>query len=362
VSGRVRVGLVGCGEIAAVHAADYYLRDDALAGVVAVADARGELASAMAARCGLPEADAHESVEALLARGDVDVLDVCAPPAAHAAIIRAGVEAGVAVLCEKPLALEYQEVADAVRLAAVRGVAVGVMQNYRWRPEYRLARDMLAGGGLGAVTLASIRGLFHWYGGRPYRLAAERMMFMEMGVHYVDLLQYLIGSDVVSVHAEMGRSAQAPNRGDTFGSATLRYANGAVGHVLVSGECQGRTAYWGGRAIVQAEQATLYINEPEDGTLHGYGPVLGGELRHRFAPEHYTPYTQITFARPLDDCYRTWIDTGTFPVSGAENLKVLATVLACYASAEAHRTVALSEITDAGPGLEPAARRETVNG
>jgi predicted dehydrogenase len=77
-----------------------------------------------------------------------------------------------------------------------------------------------------------------------------------------------------------------------------------------------------------------------------YGPFVGGGLVQRFDEARYLPTGQVSFTRPLHDYYGSLIETGHFPVTGAENLHVLATVLACYASAEAHEPVPISTITN----------------
>lgn len=350
MTGRLRVGLIGCGGIARAHVADYYHRDTALGTVTAVADPDQAAASSMGASCGLTRGRIFGSAGDLLSDGQVDLLDVCTPPGQHAEVIMMAVESGTPVICEKPLATDYATAEAAIQRGVERGVHVGVMQNYRWRPEYAAAHALTATGRIGEISLASITGLFHWYGGAPYRLNAERMMFLEMGYHYVDLIRYLIGSEITNVYATVERSKSAPARGDTYGIAVLKFRSGATGHILISGECQGRRTYWGGRAAIQAEEGNIYLNDPEPGTLTAYSSRLGGLVSRRFPDSAYSMSGNVLFGAPLDEYLRAATEEREFPVTGSDNLHVLEAVLACYDSAEQDRPVSLGGTKDGTDG------------
>lgn len=95
----VRVGLVGCGFVAALHMQAYKRVYGVDAKVTAVA-ARGDHVLEFARTHRIPAA--HRDFQALLADGDIDVIDICTPPALHGPMIVAAVQAGKHVICEKP--------------------------------------------------------------------------------------------------------------------------------------------------------------------------------------------------------------------------------------------------------------------
>src|SRR5215470_16769021 len=95
----VRVGLVGCGFAAELHMQGYRRVYGIDAKVTAVA-ARGDPVLAFARKHGIPAA--HRDFRALLADRDIDVIDICTPPALHGPMIVAAVQAGKHVICEKP--------------------------------------------------------------------------------------------------------------------------------------------------------------------------------------------------------------------------------------------------------------------
>lgn len=97
----------------------------------------------------------YESVEtdwkALIARTDIDAIDICTPNDTHAEIAIAAAAAGKMILCEKPLArnlLESQRMVDAIEKA---GVANTVWYNYRRLPAVTLAHQIIASGKLGKI-------------------------------------------------------------------------------------------------------------------------------------------------------------------------------------------------------------------
>lgn len=98
---KVRVGLVGCGFAAELHMNAYKRVYGVDAAVTAVA-ARGDQVVDFARRHGIPTT--VRDFRALLADKEIDVIDICTPPAAHAAMIVAAMNAGKHVICEKPFA------------------------------------------------------------------------------------------------------------------------------------------------------------------------------------------------------------------------------------------------------------------
>ena len=270
----LRVGMIGTGGIARTHATDYYSKSPAEAQLVAIAEPDAAARERFADLFGVRQtfADAAD----LLALGEIDVVDICTPPEPRPHLIRAAARAGKHVLCEKPLALDYAECAAAIEVAERAGVQVGVMQNYRWRPEYIDAAALIANGRLGRPFMATLQALYHWHGGKNYRREAERMLMLEVGYHYVDLLRFVLGSDVTRVYAAAGRPSNALARGDTFAALILHFENGAIGSIVNSGECQGATVNWGGSAVIQAEEGTVYINHERPLTLEVYSSGGGG--------------------------------------------------------------------------------------
>ena len=178
----------------------------------------------MAAICGrdeaATEAAAHRlgwaAVEtdwrSLIARDDVDLVDICTPGATHAPIAIAALQAGKHVLCEKPLANTVAEAEDMVRAAEAAPHLVAMVGfNYRRIPAMALARQLVAAGTLGPLRQVRAVYLQDWLAdpGAPmaWRLRREEAgsgALGDLGAHIVDLVQYLTGERLVEVS---GRAA-----------------------------------------------------------------------------------------------------------------------------------------------------------
>ena len=148
---------------------------------------------------------------AVVARDDVDLVDICTPGSSHAEIAIAALEAGKHVLCEKPLANTVDEAAAMVAAASAassRGVRSMVAFNYRRVPAIELARRLIADGRLGDVRHVRACYLQDWIADASvpmsWRLRAEEAgsgSLGDIGSHIVDLAQHLTGQSVTGVSA-----------------------------------------------------------------------------------------------------------------------------------------------------------------
>ncbi|MFG3505072.1 Gfo/Idh/MocA family protein [Streptomyces sp. NPDC047821] len=147
----------------------------------------------------------------LVARDDVDVVDICTPGDSHAEIAIAALEAGKHVLCEKPLAntvAEAEAMVAAAERARARGRVAMVGFNYRRVPAMAYARDLIAAGRLGALRHVRVTYLQDWLVDPDFpltwRLEREHAgsgALGDLGAHIVDLAQYLAGEPLVGVSA-----------------------------------------------------------------------------------------------------------------------------------------------------------------
>ena len=142
----LRVGLLGCGFMGKTHAEAW--RKVAAAKIVAVAGIPLSAARELAATCG---ADATDSLPAVVARADVDAIDICLPTPLHEEFAVAALKAGKHVLCEKPLATSLDAADRILTAARAAGKTFMVAQVVRFWPPYKAARDVCVGGAIGKV-------------------------------------------------------------------------------------------------------------------------------------------------------------------------------------------------------------------
>ncbi|MFC9424490.1 MULTISPECIES: Gfo/Idh/MocA family protein [unclassified Streptomyces] len=147
----------------------------------------------------------------LIARDDVQVVDICTPGDSHAEIAIAALEAGKHVLCEKPLAnsvAEAEAMVRAARAARSRGQLAMVGFNYRRVPAVSYARQLIEEGRLGTLRHVRITYLQDWLADPAapltWRLKREHAgsgALGDLGAHIVDLAQFLTGEPLVGVSA-----------------------------------------------------------------------------------------------------------------------------------------------------------------
>ena len=177
----------------------------------ALAGRNSEAARAVAEKFGWKHVETDW--RALVARDDVDVVDVCTPGDTHAEIAVAALEAGKHVLCEKPLAnsvAEAEAMAEAAKAARARGVRSMVGFTYRRVPAIKLARSLVADGRLGEVRHVRAQYLQDWLidpqAPLSWRLDKTRAgsgALGDIGAHIIDLTQYITGERIVGVSAIM---------------------------------------------------------------------------------------------------------------------------------------------------------------
>ena len=204
----LRVGVIGTGAMGRDHVATLH-HDIARARVTAVHDPATELAEEVAGAVG---ARAVTSPGALIEAGDVDAVVVCSPDPTHLELVLQCLDAGVPVLCEKPLADASdgtgQVVATETRLARRRGagrlVQVGFMR--RFDPAYVDLKRALHDGSQGDPVLLHC---VHRNAENATCVTPEAVVGNAM-VHELDLARWLVEDEVVSV------TTRAVRRGGTW--------------------------------------------------------------------------------------------------------------------------------------------------
>lgn len=143
---KVRVGVLGAGAWAQHAHLPGFTRDPRCE-LVAIADPLVDRARAFAAEFGVPHV--YETHEELIARADIDLVDVCTPSATHFDLSMAALEAGKHVLCEKPVAYDFTETRRAAALAASKGLKTKLGFTFRYAPAMRYMKALIDEGFVG---------------------------------------------------------------------------------------------------------------------------------------------------------------------------------------------------------------------
>jgi predicted dehydrogenase len=297
------------------------------------------------------------SYREVLARKDIDVVDICTPGDSHAEIAIAAAQAGKSILCEKPLANSVEE-AEAM-LAAVKkaGVTHMVCHNYRRCPAVALAQQIVAEGQIGEVRHFRGTYLQDWLVNpdfpRVWRLEKAKAGSGALGdilSHTMDLSRYLVGEPVevsallTTFVPERPMPGDAGQRGkvdvDDAAQALVRFASGAVGYYEGSRFAPGRKNY--NRFEINGSRGSLVwdlerMNELEvyieSGPQSGFRTISVTEAEHPYMagwwpPGHIIGY-EHSFVHTVYDFIRAIAD-GKAPrpgfEDGVQNQRVLAAI------------------------------------
>jgi predicted dehydrogenase len=232
-------GIIGCGKIAETHA-------DALATLpesrfLAVCDVDEARARAFAARHNVPHA--YGDLAEMLRTPGLDAVLVCTPHPSHAPCVIAAAEAGIHVMCEKPMSVDLAA-ADAMIAATRRaGVTFGVIFQRRFWPAAQRLRAAIDAGKLGRVILGDCV-VKWWRSAEYYKLDPWRGkwdtegggVLVNQAVHAIDQYLWYMG-EVESVTAFYGTQAHPGVEVEDTAVAALRFKSGALG-VLECSVCQ----------------------------------------------------------------------------------------------------------------------------
>jgi predicted dehydrogenase len=281
-----------------------------------------EAVTAAAAKYGWQSAETDW--RAVIARDDIDIIDVCTPGSSHEEIAVAALNAGKHVICEKPLA---NTVAEAERMAAAAQASSGksmVAFNYRRVPALAYARELVRQGRLGSIFHVRAVYLQDWIIDPEFplvwRLVKEEAgsgALGDLGAHIVDAAQFVTGSQITNVSGELRtfiderplvgethllEATKSAERGKvTVDDAALflaNFDNGAVGTFEATRFASGRK---NGMAIeVNGEKASLRfefesMNElwvhdhTVDGKDAGFRRVMVTESDHPYVEGWWPP-------------------------------------------------------------------------
>ena len=235
-AGELRVAVIGYGLAGRVFHAPLIA---ATPGMRVAAIVTADEGRAAAARADHPGARVVASADELWAApGELDLVVVAAPNRAHAPLARAAIDAGLAVVVDKPLAPTAAEGRELAERARARGVVMSVFHNRRWDGDFLTLRRLLAEGAVGAPARLESR-FERW---RP-EVDASRWrerpgpeegggLLADLGSHLIDQAIVLFGRPV-AVRAELAaRRPGALVDDDCF--VALEHPGGVVSHLSAS--------------------------------------------------------------------------------------------------------------------------------
>jgi myo-inositol 2-dehydrogenase/D-chiro-inositol 1-dehydrogenase len=331
----MRIGLAGVGRIGAFHADT--LRQLPQVGSLVVADADPLRAQQVADKLGVT---AVAGPAELLAAG-LDGLVIAAATDAHAGLILAGVDAGLPVFCEKPVAHDLAGTLAVVARVAAAGVPVQIGFQRRFDAGYAAAREALRAGRLGWLHTVRAGTLDPAPPPAEY-VAASGGLFRDMAVHDFDAIRWVTGREVVEVYAVGGNRGAAyfAAAGDVdTGAALLTLDDGTVAQV--SGTRYNPAGYDVRLELLGSADSVsvglddrLPLRSAEPGVAFPAGPAYPNFME-RFRPAYAAElawFIEVVAGRAASPC------------TVADALAAFRVAEACELSRREHRPVLVSEI------------------
>jgi myo-inositol 2-dehydrogenase/D-chiro-inositol 1-dehydrogenase len=193
----------------------------------------------------------------------IDAVVIVTPTSTHAALIEQAANAGKAIWCEKPIALELEETQRIVELAETKHVPVQLGFMRRFDPGYVEAKRKIEAGALGRIEMFRALSRDTYPPPLSFLLTCGGL-FLDMAVHDLDLARFLVGEvDEVQAWGDVLADDRFREAGDIDTAiALLRFKNGALGTVETSRRCEWgydiRTEVAGskGKVVIEAAQKT----------------------------------------------------------------------------------------------------------
>ncbi len=288
--------------------------------------------------------------EAMLEEVDVDAIDILTTPDTHLDLVALAADRGVSILCQKPLATSLSDAKRIVEIARDRSVRLMVNENFRWRPSFRWAADLMQGGALGRVFYAGFdsrinvtRPAVEWPRGRlftyrPYFLEVDRLIVLENTIHWIDVSRFLFG-EPLAVYCRTQRSSDF-GRGEDTALVALEYPESTV--VIQNA--------WGSYGYAYPAREAEIAIEGTNGTVlisrTGEGVLAKADGSEEPAPYDLTDYYEGSF-RSTQAHFVESLRTGAeFETTGEDNLRTLSLTMAAYLSADEGRRVTAEEIIE----------------
>ncbi|MBN1641731.1 MAG: Gfo/Idh/MocA family oxidoreductase [Anaerolineae bacterium] len=199
---KVRIGVIGVGQIGKHHLNNYQKIE--AAEVVAIADVSEEELARVSAGYGI--ADTYPAFRDLLARDDIEAVDVCLHNNLHMPVTVAALEAGKHVYCEKPMAGAYADAETMYHTAQACGRKLSIQLGTLYAKETKAAKYLIERGSLGKLYHARSTGFRRR--GRPFvdgygspsfvrkQVSAGGALY-DMGVYHIARMLYLLGNPEV---------------------------------------------------------------------------------------------------------------------------------------------------------------------
>ena len=228
---KIRVAVVGCGRVSRTAHYQAIAQNDHYE-FVAVCDKDRARADEWAEKNGVK---AYYSIEDLAAKETLDLVSINTPNGHHPRHAEQFARQGTHLIVEKPLAMRLDEADELIHLCDREGVRLFVVLQNRYNKTNKILKSCITNNRFGRITSCHVT--VNWRRELDYYLEDEGWrgrrdlaggVFTNQCIHYIDMMQWLVGAPVESVYAKMG-TASFPVEVEDHGASVVRFKNGTIG-------------------------------------------------------------------------------------------------------------------------------------
>lgn len=341
------IGIIGCGKIAQVrHIPEYAANPNAR--IVGFFDMNRQRAAELARQY---DARSYDTLEQLLADPEIDAVSVCVANHAHAQVSIDAMRAGKDVLCEKPMATTIEECEEMVRVADECGRKLMIGQNQRLAKAHVVARMLLEQGWIGRVL--TFRTCFGHSGPETWSVDPGKNLWFfqkdkaamgvmaDLGIHKTDLIQHLLGQNVVSVRSLITTLDKTDHEGNPISvddNAICIYTmeNGVAGTMTASwtyyGQEDNSTILYGTKGIMRIYDTGHSIE------------IHSSDGEHTMMDVEQIQTNDNQTKSGIIDMFIDSLESGPeTPISGRDVLAAMRAVFAAIKSSEQSRAIDIPE-------------------
>lgn len=324
----VRVGVIGVGSMGQQHARVYFHQDEVE--LVAVADAHKEQAEKIARRYNCV---AYDDYHDLLERKDIAAVSIAVPTTLHHQVALEGLRLKKHVLLEKPIASTEQEAREIITCARENNALLMIGHIERFNPAISELKKRLERGDLGEVYKIDVQRI----GPFPARITDVGVV-VDLSVHDLDIVHYLLGVEPVRVYAEKLQRLHPAH--EDLVTALVKYSSGVLAVLNVNYLSPTKVRLlkvFGKKGMFQVDYLTqeLFFYENMAFGLADWESVSEGDMRKIIIPKKEPLLVEIqTFL----ECVR---GRNSVPVTGEDGLRVLSLANVLLHSANENKIIEL---------------------
>ncbi len=333
----LNVGMIGAGRIGKVHAETLAYRVSA-ARLLAVADVDLAAAHQVKRKLGVPVAT--DDYHVVLDNPEIDAVFICSATTTHAQFTEEAARAGKHIFCEKPIALDLEQIDCALEAVQKAGVKLQIGFNRRFDPNFRRVRRAIETGEIGEPALLHIISRDPAPPPVSY-VKVSGGMFLDMTIHDFDMARYLIGAEVEEVYTQAGITVDPAigEAGDVDTAVVmLKFANGVIGTI---DNCRRASYGYDQRVEVLGSKGSIATaNNYPNAAVASDGASVRRDLPLNFFMDRYTESFAVEVAAFVDAV----LNDKPVPVGGYDGRAPVVMGLAAGKSHREGRPVKLSEI------------------